>query len=797
MILPITLLALSALSAQANSQGNQLFPPKPQPLAPAANFMDWHGWAYLNGAPGSWPALYSTVGDWSDIQSKYTSLHQTKPSLWHIKLVVFTRTESDGRDSNGILREHRATIESTQLLQVTQAIQRFNAYVAAKFNGQVILAPDLEVESEWMRDSGRTAFGPDFARKYFEPRINGGSYEAEDKVFRGPFNSVIYVLPGTPAETLPDTMVNDTPVAAVPAVPMGANGEPASLDSALRDAWLREVGVRVKQQGFKGFSVVASGETSVDPWPTVTNLDDVAPQTFHARLSTTLDLPSGATDPTDVKLSQTGATDAKIVTDTERGQVLKVAESSGFREGGLALPARSDGMPLTKIEATPTLTFAVKSTSKDPVAIRLDSSDGKTMWVSVGRDPRLVAPMANTVVVDTPFKADGKWQSVSVDLRPTATQAGLGDVVRMAIEPTPNARLAGKLQPESVEYEFDAIKFSNDPVTNTPSTLTASATSEDADERALFAAQAKEASPALALLLKDKSELVRLNATSAYITIKDPTVEEQLIVNSLDLDPSVAVAALSALMTDGSDIARAVVKRSVSVSLSDYAKMMAGKLLGDTKDPKLADDISRLLSNHSWQAHVTAVEALAEIPTPESQIWRLGFIGMVDPAVKLAVTRNADPSVDRVLSAMLWSAVNEPSDMVRAQSYEKLIQASTPAAKAEGYKGVRDDSRYVRRLVVEYLAAHPSEDNRNALRIAIADRSAEVRAAAITGFAALEKGATEDEIANVLDDENSDVQLALIDFSKKKGMKLPPKTLQAMLASPDARVSTAAKGVGG
>ena len=57
-------------------------------------------------------------------------------------------------------------------------------YVSAKFNGgAVALVMEVDVESEWMRDSGPSAFGAAFARNYFEGRINGGTYEAEDKVF--------------------------------------------------------------------------------------------------------------------------------------------------------------------------------------------------------------------------------------------------------------------------------------------------------------------------------------------------------------------------------------------------------------------------------------------------------------------------------------------------------------------------------------------------------------------------------------------------------------------------------------
>ncbi len=48
----------------------------------------------------------------------------------------------------------------------------------------------------------------------------------------------------------------------------------------------------------------------------------------------------------------------------------------------------------------------------------------------------------------------------------------------------------------------------------------------------------------------------------------------------------------------------------------------------------------------------------------------------------------------------------------------------------------------------------------------------------------------------MLDDQHSDVQLALVDLSKKKGLKLPQKTLDAMTSSPDTKVSAAAKTLG-
>lgn len=796
MILSPTLFVLSLLSTQAKPDSAPHFPDKPQESASLAKLADWHGWAYLNGSPGAWPKAYQTSGDWSGIQAKYGGLKVASPAVWHLKVVIFTRTELDGRDQNGVLRERRGTIESSQLAQIREALDRFQAYALAEYDGAVKIVPDIQVETEWMRGTDDLSLGPDFAKKYFEPRINGGTYEAEDKVFRGPFHSAIYILPGSSSVRLLDSVVNDTPVAAVNASPLDSTGVTQSLDFALRNTWERQVFYRAHQHGFNSISPGVAANTSASPWAIVTDLGEEAPDKYVANLTKTLELGAVIPPPTDVKLSMAPATDAQLVSDPEKGQVLKVVEVSGQRDGGVVLPAKADGTPLVKFDTFPTLTFSVKSSSKDPLSIRVESSNGAVAWISIGADPVLAMPMAESHVVSVPFIANGKWQPFAVDLKQLAQSAGLADVARMAIEPSPNAKLAGKVEPAPVEAEFDQFKFSADAATPLLGQLSPDSASDDPEARALFAAQAKAPSPALAALLKDKSELVRLNATNAYIAFKDASVEEALISNSVDLDPSVASAALKALMAEGSDVARAIVIRSVSVSLSDYNKITAARLLADTKDPKVADDVSRLLASRSWQAHVAAVEALAEIPSPQSQIWRLAFLGMSEPAVKLAVIETADPTQEKVLPPLLWSAVNEPSDRVRAESYIKLIQAAGESNKAEGYKGVRDDSTFVRKVVVEYLTAHPSEDHRNALRLAIADKSSSVRAAALEGFAAMEKGASTDEIANVLDDQSAAVQLALIDFSKKKSVKLPQKTLEAMLASPDSRVSAAAKALG-
>ena len=808
MFLAFALLAQQAQPQEAGSQSATLqtpttmspdtfFPAKPVDTL-AAEVLGWRGWSYLQGLPGAAPKPYESDGDWTNLRTKWSSIKPPRSAIWKTKFVIFTRIESDDRDAKGVLREHRQTLESVQLAQVQAAIERFKAWITTRFDGHVTLIADIQTETDWMRDpaiDGVSPFGIEFAKHYLEARVNGGSYESEDKIFRGPYNSVIAILPGAGSKPLAVGSINLTPLAEVNALPTGPNGDSLNLDSALMSAWLAQVETRAKEQGYKGISLTKGANTADDVWASIASTDEAPPAAFLSHLNATAEIGPTGVDPQPVRVPKCPETEATLFADPDRGQVLKFVEAAGYRGGGLALPSRQDGMPIAKLESAPTLSFQVKSTCGDPISIHLTSSEGKSIWISIGPDPTLVSSIAAGSTFAVPFTPDGKWQKVLVDLKSIGQKVGFSDVLQMAIEPSPNSKLAGKMRPELIEYEFDEFKFSSDPAQPLLADVSPDASSLDPEARALYAAQAKAPSAELGALLRDKMELVRLNATAAYTKFKDPSIESSLVSNSLDLDPSIAATALVALMFDGSDNAISVVRQSVRVAFSDYAKQTAATLLAQTKDPKMAGEVSLLLSNRSWTARVAGVEALALIGTPAAGQISLAFINGNDPEIKLAVTRHADPSRDEDVRILLWSAVNEPYDMVRAQSDIKLIQSQAPANRTEGYKGVRDDSKFVRLQVLQYLASQPKEEHRNALRIAVADRSPMVRAAALNGFAALDAATSLDEVANVLEDSSSTVQLALIDLAEKKHLKLPQKTIDAMLASGDPRVATAAKGL--
>ena len=161
----------------------------------------------------------------------------------------------------------------------------------------------------------------------------------------------------------------------------------------------------------------------------------------------------------------------QMAADGDRGQVLDVKETTGFRSGGVTLPARGDGMPVDKIDSAPTMSFyGEEASARIRPALRLDSSDGKSGLGVLPSVPRTqsssVRCQAPLLKVQFPFLADGKWHQILVDLRPIAKLVNRACDRRRTraarSNPRQTAKLAGRLQPDPVDYFFDEFKFTTE-----------------------------------------------------------------------------------------------------------------------------------------------------------------------------------------------------------------------------------------------------------------------------------------------------------------------------------------------
>lgn len=766
------------------------FPDRLPPLNDSP-ILGWRGWEYLKGAAGKLPERYVASYDWTPVRAATEGMKDAA-AQWRIRVVIFTRTEEQVT-VGGVARPIRHSIEDAYLKQVGESLARFGAWASAETNGHLRVTFDVTVEREVMRD----AIGATLVRNYLTPRINGGGYEPDDKVFRGPYQSAIGILPGPSKGDEAMSPINGAAASAVYFQSALGKYAVGDIDVRLHAAWRKAIADRLAARG------LALKENDAEPgtpetWAEAAATTEVATDTLLERLKTrpVVGLGVDRLKPVPAPSYASAVTDVTLVTDAEHGEVLHVTEKGIERNGGFAFPQRADGQPIADLSVTPTLCLSIRTRAQDPIGITLWGPTGQTAHVDFGRTGLIeVEKLIGGPEVEAPLERDSSWHEVKVDVAAIAKAAGFTQVMGMALEPSYRATASGRRFSEPIEVDVDNVRFTADapgPLLTAPQ---ANATSADPEDRALFAAQAEASSPELIALLDDKVAFVRLNAARAYWKIKDDMAQPNLIKDVVDLDPAVAAAGIRGLMHQGGEIALTTVRRSVRIGVTPLVRGEAGKLLGETKDPKYAGDIVALLTDKSWLNRRTGVEALGMIPGKETAVLKMAFLEQTDPEIKIAVARASDPTDEYQMRKLLWSAVNEPSDAVRAASDAALIGSPDATFRAEGYKGVRDDGRATRLMVLTYLEEHPNEAHRGALRLAVTDRSASVRAAALRAFAQLEKGVEAEEIANVLEDRDPEVQLALQALAKKRGFALNEKTRQLMSESPDERVRKGLEGL--
>lgn len=798
MLLTSSLCALALLGAQAPTPGTlnvggqsvplRLTQSVPTPFP--AELLDWKGLGYLGEQKGAVATPYARVSDWSGVAKQFPGIKLDGASVWRSRIVVFTRAETLGKDPNGLLILNRRALTETQTQDVLEAIARATALIDTKYGGQIDFRPDVSVESEPARDASDQGFGPAFAEAYFSTRINGGAYDAEDKVFRGPFNSAFYVMPGYPASTPGHAVVNWTPVDRIGtgATWVGANPsatgvwqfDPGVVEAQILAAFDAQVGERLRQQG-----ILPGGAPSPAAATLAASVSEPDPAAYVDRLAAKASASLVVNPEFSFPLAHSwyaNGMEAALADDPNAGKVLKVTEKSVDRGGAIALPVRTDQAPIADLEKTPVLTFQARSTSKDPITVRLYDEAGHSVWVSLGADP-LTASAPDPATAEAPFDHSGQWQTIAVDLRPFAKAAGLTAVTGMSIEPSPHALVADAMELGIAEYFFNDFKFAAEGAKALLTFPAPSMTDPNPVARALAASQATASSPELIAMLKDDSTVVRLNAAEAFTRIKDPTAESALIVTADDFANAIQERILTALSQLGTDPAMTKIRQVLRLSLNEPGRAMSARLLGKTGENKYSGDILLLFTSRESATKVAALDAMSNIKSVESK-FRIGFLRNEDPLVRYHVIELTDMKSADYLGAISWHAVNDPSDLVRAEAYRKLIESGDPKYVQEGLKGVKDDSTYVRHLVLVYLAEHPIAAARPALLQAVADRSATVRADALMGFAALPGEVKLEEVANVLADKSPTVLIALARLAKAKNLKLPQTTLDTMKASP-------------
>jgi hypothetical protein len=728
-----------------------------------AEVQQWDGFKGANATGADWPTAFEAPGNWSAVRAKLEALGPMDKSapVWRTKVFVLTQTDVMAGSSEGGAYQSRIRLREQQVDAILRSIARIQGYIRAATNGAANWAFDVEIERDPIIFGNDNARG--FLSTYAHARVNRGSFEAEDKVFRGPYHTVLFI---SAEQSLTNNIAPNVGLARI------ASGIDDADGFGMDEPILRQLGYNVHQNwtnldvyhppsegGAAGLWIpfwprlLDEGAWKVLAKPAEPTAEELASfiqiaSRPSAEVANPIGLPnSSAPYSANVSIS--------IAEDPDRGKVLQYVENSTVRFGGFALPYAGN-----EIAKSPYLRFWVKSSSPDPIWIQVQKMNKGSFFVPA----------------KVPMAAPGQWRQVVVNLAKGGNdlQSQLKMTGKLVIGPLHERVERRQVGP--VTYLFDDFEL-----------LT------EGESTPVDVNLALEPASNAAELAKQPEHTVIAGLSQKKFAASD---EPALIDLTKSVNVRIAGLAVQRLAELGTPTGKAEILRLITASPFEHVKQVAAIEVGKLGDAKDAPVLSRLFGSRSWQTRMAGAAAVNMLPGDQAAVIAMTFLQENDPMVRLAATQGARVENPTVLRRLLWSAVNDPSDAVRAESAWKLINSGKEKEVAEGYKSVRDDSVGVRLELLQRLSSNPAESHRGALRIAVVDLSARIRAAALNALAKQPGEVVLDEVSNTFNDKFPIVQLALLDLARTKNLKLPANAVENLRASIDPRVVDRAKGLG-
>lgn len=208
-------------------------------------------------------------------------------------------------------------------------------------------------------------------------------------------------------------------------------------------------------------------------------------------------------------------------------------------------------------------------------------------------------------------------------------------------------------------------------------------------------------------------------------------------------------------------------------------------------------DVNFCMASRSWQTRYYAAQLFKLNSSPRSQIFLVSSLQDPVSNVRAQIAADLDANVSLSARRLLFLAVNDSSEQVRAVSYARLLESKDAAILDEALRGIRDDSRTVKLTILNKIETMPDEKFRGALRIGVLDRSPEIQAAVLTAFQKMPEAVSFNEISNTVGSQSEAVQLALLRLAESKSIALPKPELDRLAQSRNATISGIAKRLGG
>jgi hypothetical protein len=386
--------------------------------------------------------------------------------------------------------------------------------------------------------------------------------------------------------------------------------------------------------------------------------------------------------------------------------------------------------------------------------------------------------------------ADNTWTPVKISLADLAKQVKSTRIRRIAVTPIPYFEYQERQQTQANSVSLSRLTFGSDEtaLTATMKEFQPTASGLWGDLESLTADASSEQRARIQLALADENRRIRMAALEALTRVNMP---EALPAVEAELKSASAWSAMFAarvLAEWNSAESNAALRRGLDVGPFDHSRLAVTESITKRKDNGWTSSISLLYASRSWRARECAVRALGQIASRESALIGVSFLRDGEPSVRLAFVASADLSNELVARRLVFAAVNDPSEEVRAVAAERLLSAEASEFRSEALRASREESRYVRTRVLDAFAAKPAADQRPFIAQSLLDPIPSVRAAAVRALAAQAAVATPDEWQSLRSESAPEVLLAIADYCEVRNVPAGDAIRQNLQSCPDPRV---------
>lgn len=274
-----------------------------------------------------------------------------------------------------------------------------------------------------------------------------------------------------------------------------------------------------------------------------------------------------------------------------------------------------------------------------------------------------------------------------------------------------------------------------------------------------------------------------------------PVANQAAFFGALSRDASTSFTwlACKALAQLSNPEAQAELDQTLRVGPFDFNRRCAA--LATKSDPtKNYLDVSNFLTSaRSWQTRAQGAKLISLTKSDAAQTFLVSSLFDPNPNVRGTIAGLLDPDFGLSGRRLLFLAVNDSSEDIRAVCYTRLLESKSESLLSEALSGIKDESRLVRLAILSRLMAKPDEKFRGTFRIAVLDKDPLVQSLVLVAFSQLPEPVEIAEISNVIGSKSNLVQIALLQLATAKKIKLPAVELARLAQSDDKNVSDLAK----